>query len=383
MPIESKRRNVLKSIGAIGVIGSIAGCTGTGGGGQSNQTPEPTTTEESSDGGGGGSEETESDPTEEWRKKAMREAEKELDGSELLITTAHQEIQDKWTTTDYSAISDVYAPLVDKINVQIAGDDDTTTKYARANQVGGAGFDLINMGGMFELLPDDNVEFGDLSDVPGVKSLPDQAIIGPTVAAWIDVGGPVYNEETVDSPPEAFDDLLAPEFADGQIVIDFTPPITYIGAYIEQKSEGYIRDIADQKPSFEKILPNATKKCANGEAKVSFVNLATHTFGHIEDGQPLKPTSPDMWFSRPKPVVLSAFSEHPWAAKLWVDYLHRPDNERWLIEDQFGMVSARGNESFPEGVAPLASEQMYSPLGFELGPSELLVRFQELIGAPV
>lgn len=380
-----QRRRFLKQAG-VASIAAIAGCSGSEDGqGGRDQGNEQTTTTQEDDTLPDPEEVSEEEYAEEWRKMASEKAAEELDGENLAMVTTSR--SDHWREKVVQReFEEPYTPLTGKIKPVTGGTDAQQQKYIREEQSGETmsidvvSFNMLDIAG--------ETEFMDLTSVPGFRQAPDKVKVTDFRGAnQIYAYGINYNPEQVDKPPESWEDILDDRFSDGEILLDFTPPTLIAGAMMETLGEDYIKQIEEQDPKQIKSGWGVTKQLGQGAAKVSICDQNHHALRAQRNGLSAEyVANPDVPFWLGKPLGAAARPNHPWATKLYIDFIMRPEH-RDIQALRPGTVSLDGKTTNPEdyeiGEAYQEAGKLWSLKDFDRTPNELTDRWQELLNSPV
>lgn len=376
--MPDSRRRFLKAAGSIGIAGSMVGCLGGGGGSQAS--PTSTATAELDPNAMGQAEYAES-----WRERASERAAEELSDKKLNFLTSFR--SDVWKDTienhDYSG---VYEPLRDSIIMSTLGSDTLETRYARQYAAGGQmSFSIIDFS--VAALVAQGIEFSQIDDIPGYIEQPDDVQFPPfTGASTITGFGVVYNTELVSDPPQTREDLLAPRFADKKILLDWTPSVGSAGPVLLRQSDQWFEDFVAQKPIYGDSTYGVVTETGKGNAHVGFLGMTLHVFRFTEQ-MPLAPVmNPAAWTFRPQPLSLALRPRLPWASRLLMDWLLRPDNDVTPTVLK-GTMAPTFDEANPPEVLDLFDPENYftePQLVDAVGtpPDEMMKAYQKKIGAP-
>lgn len=388
------RRKALKILGA-GSVAGLAGCTGGGDGGDGGSTPASTSTPMAT-------EDPNLSPEEqlaEWRKKASEEAAKELQGGEKLnfYTSSRDQAYLAARTTELASTleqtwvedADLYEPLVDSINNIQGSRGDLVTRYAQENQSGNQIMDLLDGGAGSAIA--EGVPFGDVSQVPTTSLLPDGVIVEYDgkplqVGQYLFPFGVAYNTEEASFAPETYEDVLDPEFSNNSIIADFTPPPDSAIPVLLTQGEDYLKSIADQKPQFVESLFDQVRKTAQGDAKLAWQCLGAQAIQFQNDGLPIELASNNkMWKWAAQWMQFAEEPAHPWAARLFADFLIRPEHKH-IQTGRIGSLSLDTKAANPNNLLELFNpeeNQIWSAGKYDKSVNELLDQYLEAIGAPV
>lgn len=376
---QSNRRRFLKGAGAIGIGGFISGCTGGGGG---DSTPEPTEEETTESGGGGGSPTptpSQEERWEEWRKEKSREAEKE---GGLNVITSIPEWRDAVVNHDFEG--DLYEPLNQaNIRFRVGGAAEMANVYQREVQAGQESTDCMIEGHTHFLLD----ELADISHIPGFQQQPDAVKVPPKMGALgLSGGGLAYNTERVEQAPESYQDLLRPEFADGEIVIDFTPPAMKGYGTMDKAGEDTLRRIArDQNAALIKSLSTSSQRIANGDFKAGPMLSSNHVpvLGeNFDGGQPIDYViDPDVHAWTHSKFGHGQYPANPATADLFMDYCMAKGTHSSINAPFPGAISVYGDDpNKPRLSQCYGGGRIYTPVNVPLTGEEISAKWQEIIG---
>lgn len=384
-----KRRRFLKSVGAVVVGGSIAGCTGgsdggDGGGGGSTTTSQPTTTA-----GGGSTTTTEMSAEEQrqaWREMAAEEAASELEGDETLKFWTQQSSEEFTNKLTQDAnFEGVYEVLDGNVEGIQGAKDTMIQRYIRGVASSGTqDMEVFNMS--FGELVNAGIKLGDMSEIPGYQQIDDhlkyEGVLGPLALRALGLG---YNTELVSPPPSGWSDLTSERFAGKKITIDFTPSADTAAAFLAWKpdkwGEEYVRAIGEQDPIMIRSSFKTTLDTSNGDAWAAFPSVLNHVYRFSSGGAPID------FVRDPEEVIWTLSSlgmahnpKHPWAAKLYIDWvMTHPEQQTAGLAGYMSTDTSVANP--PDLLDTYNGEALIAPEVTD-DPAAVRKRFQELIGAP-
>lgn len=382
MRTNRNRRRFLKGAATVGFAGAFAGCTGGDGGGGGGGVDTPPETEPPQT--------TSTDTTEEgehaeWRKQASREAEKELSDSSLQHIMSVDPWKARIEVQDFGKTNDVFSPLTNSVTPLLGSGETNATRYKQVISAGRAEIDLIT--GQLARIAQE-VEFGDMSNIPGYQQQPDATkTTGPTFASLgMPAVGLGWNTDMVSDPPTAYEDLLDSQWAGKKIALDFTPNATWATYMVEDPDdkygEEYLTALGEQEPKWYKRGPNTTANVGQGTVPVGIFGKIGWRFRY--------PDLPIAVTNDPAGLVwviytmgLSAKPQHPWGAQLYADYLASPIDQNFMLVEK-GRVSPYGEIAWPQDwSSKLDLEQVVTFNDLTMSTSEGTKQFQQLVGAPV
>lgn len=379
---DNTRRAFLKSIGVASFAGVFAGCTQDGGdnlGSAAQQTTKPATTTATQ-----ATTDISALSAEEWRKHASREAEKELQGNqELLFYTAtrSEDYRDNLANAEYSGVCE---PLNSKLNQSTATSSKLESRFQREMKTGSTtNVDLIDASPI-DLMGESL--FLDLSGVPSFQEAPDSVCLRPYIGAqYMYAQGIAYNTDRVSNPPQSYEDLLSDRFAASEIAADMTPTAKVVAAFYTQHGRDFVKKLGTQNMKFIDSKFAMAKSTATGETKISLLPLLPHVQSLKNDGLPIEYVPNNTLYWNTKTIEASAKASHPWAAKLWIDWLMHPDRAN-LQSTRPGAVSIDGSKAKPQNLAKLfdpEKQEVWIGDEFDRPPAEIQRDYLKAIGAPV
>lgn len=377
----SKRRGFLKTLGAVGLAGAVAGCSGGGGDG---------------DGGGGGGDgdggggttvqqttvdESEMSPN-EWRNYKLELAQEELQGSEQIVWATgidDQETLDKF----FSAWTDIWPELEGTILIDNSSPTGIRERYAREAAAGRTTFDVIDLPMTRFVI--DGVPVATLDHIPSFQQAPDFAkyknLLG---ASGFEARTTAYNGDLVSDPPETFDDLFRPEFGDGSITIDYTPSSLAVGAAMEKYGQDRIRELVEQQePRLIESTRTLGQDVALGNTKLGFLSVAHYKlFFNDQQGEPyFNVPGTELWTWRFRNLAKTYQGPHPHATDLFIDTLMNPENPE--IQALHPGVLAMDLETIdPPSWTEHFNGEVWTFAKISVPPEEIVPTYQQLINAP-
>lgn len=350
------RRTFIKAAVAAGITIPIAGCSGDNDADATTSTPMGGDTDDSDDtadrddlgpGDDGWIPQNEKE-YEEWREYASERAAEEIaEHGNLVFAGGTRDAN--YRAQSHETAEGLYEPLNGNIEFLIADPGDHAPRYALELQAGDpTTYDLWNhtVGELYA----DGIPFMDITDVPGWIQAPDAVKWAPVRGALNrSARGLCYNPELVseEEAPETWEDLLDDKWSDRKIVVDYDPG-TFPQHGIEMLGEDYLRQLAEHDLILSDISIDCARLVAQGEAHVGFLPISNHVWTWQAEGEPIAPVlNPEVWFWRQSPIAGSANSNKPWATKLWIDYVMRPE-QAWLQSIRPGSIDLHGNVGNPE-----------------------------------
>lgn len=384
--VPRQRRSFIKKVG-IASIAALAGCSSDGEDGSSGDgsSGDGATTTQKDESLPDPADVGEEQYAEEWRKVASEKATEELNGEKLAIYTTSR--SDQWREAVVQRdFEEPYTALKGKISPVTGATDAQQQKYIRQEQAEGTmDIDVVS----FNILSvASETKFMDLTSIPGYRQVPDKVKLKDWRGAnQVYSYGINYNPDRADDPPETWEDLLDERFSDGEILVDFTPPAVIAGAVMQTLGEDYIRKIEKQNPKQIKSGWGVTKQLGQGAGKVSFADQNHHALRAQRNGLSAEYVStPDVPFWLSKPLTAAVRPKHPWASKLYIDFMMRPEHGD-IQALRPGTVSLDGKTTNPEdydlGNAFQKGGKVWSTDDFDMTPNELSKRWQELLNSPV
>jgi iron(III) transport system substrate-binding protein len=173
-----------------------------------------------------------------------------------------------------------------------------------------------------------------------------------------------WNPEILDNPPKTWMDLCKPEYAGGKIgqVIAESGGTTWTRIMFERQvlGEDYWTKQAATKP---KLFPSSAPLCdavIRGEVALGPI-LMSIVYGKKKDGAPIDMTyGPEGVPITPYGTGIAATSQHPNAAKLWMDWNLSDDGQIASIRDQ-GNLTALRNPPIPTPVFDPKIDKLWTP----------------------
>jgi ABC-type Fe3+ transport system substrate-binding protein len=371
------RRHFLATSG-LASAGLLAGCLGGGSGAGSGGVTTATTSRSTST--EQGTPAVSELSTEAWRELASEKAAEE--GGTVVIASSDKNdgVKEKVYDADFSGFDGVYEPL--SVEPILGQSGELSQRFGREYQADERNIDILEDNGV-PLLAEDGM-FVELGDVPGFVQAPDDVKVPPYIGGkarqiW---GGLYYNTELVSDPPRTYEDLLDERWADGKILLDWTPYPSVGYALLEILGEEYLQKLGEQEPKFEASAFAAQQVVAQGDALVHPFGLLALMYRVKNQGGPLAfVDNPDLFIPAVKSIGISDKARHPWSAKLFLDWLMRPENEA-VQAAALGYVSLYGNVSTPPEFKDVVSGVEAWTDDIPGGSAAVLDRFAGALGAP-
>lgn len=341
----------------------------------------------------------EPDELAEWRKMASERAFEELKGNEQLnyYTSARDQNYLAMRTSNlgdtlrqaWVADAELYQPLVGNINSIAGSRGDLVTRYAQENQAGRQIMDLLEGGAGSAIA--EGVPFGDVTQVPTTGVIPEDNVVpfGGTpqqVALYLFPFGPSVNTEEAAFMPESYEDILDDEFAGNAIIADFTPPPDSVIALLLNQGEDYLRQVADQQPQFVASLFDQVRRTAQGEAKLAWQCLGSQAIQFQNRGLPIElAPNNELWVWAAQWMQIAENPPHPWAARLYTDFLIRPEH-RFIQTGRIGSMSLDFGDANPNRLLNLFDpdeNEVWSAKKYPDSVNTLLDQYLAAMGAPV
>lgn len=381
---HKSRRRFIQAAVATGII-STAGCQGDGDGDTPTDAPDDSTPVPTTAGSMGTPEPADMDP-EQWREHAAEQAAAELDGEELEVWSAIQdeEYQNAITTErDFSGPYDVFNGNLEVVD---GSRGSLATRFAREQQADSLTCDVM-VGELGAVTP--QVDLQTLTAVPGYQATPDNmqatdSLVGYQLMPW----GTSYNPERVNQVPEGYDDFLRDEFAGSEIGTDVSPPGAALIPTLETQGVEYLEQLGEQDISFVDSSFVGTQSLAQGEYKLFFGQFINFTLSFQEQDLPVEIVSnPDVWHMGAQILSSPDPANHPWAARLFIDYMTNPEHKEDVQAGRLGTMSADGTVANPQSVTDLYNpeeDQVWhsGTWGFE-ATTDLINEGIQALGAPV
>lgn len=382
--MRRSRRNLIKTVGALGITTSIAGCSGGNGGngdggGDGGGGGTATTTSTSSGDGAPSPDQFDSEEeyATEWRNYASERAAEELsDGGSL--TYASTFISDPFDARFISnEFEGVYEPLTGNIEAAAAAGDDHRSRYTRFVSAGNAGYDLLDF--FMDRMVADGVPVGDVSGVPGFRAAPDDVTTGNWRGGRMVWARTVqYNTERVD-PPETWEDVL--NVPGDEWIVDFTPDAVGLGAVYEMQGQEFF-DALSEKEGISTVTSGLTigERVANGEAGITMITPSTNRWNFPDGNLELAPGS-DLHTFVTRPLQLSTLSDYPWAAKLAYDYLMNAEHTD-VQAPRGGTMALNLETAEPPEFADYYNDKIWTANDLSMEFQEYYDLWQNAVGSP-
>ncbi|MFB6082203.1 MAG: ABC transporter substrate-binding protein [Halanaeroarchaeum sp.] len=304
--------------------------------------------------GGGGSNSISYDSIEAWRADVSEAAAEELADEDLTFWARNpsaKKVLSKVLNGQPPEGSDVFpagepiiaddspwAPLKGSVTVNEMTPSKQATKYRRQAKTGSVKVDVLT-GDVGKQLQQ-GAPFMDFSKMPAWKRYtPEELKSITSKEAFFSVStlGIVYNEETVDTPPETPLDLLGDAYSE-RIIVDASPPLVVPWLFLDEYQDAvpprfqamgedmtggeFIDGVAAQDPTITRSSYKATLEVGKGAVDASLFTPVPIMYSLQEEGLPVKPVEhPSAFVTSPDGLGVPKEPPHPNAAKLLVDYV--------------------------------------------------------------
>lgn len=229
-----------------------------------------------------------------------------------------------------------------------------TARYSEERTAGSSPADVVTVGdpGFFEAAREKDW-FETDPELPALEDWPaDYYNDGVALLSMIPLGI-TYNTNQVDSPPKTWEDVLDSEYT-GKIQLGDPRNVpAYLQLYallLDEYGDGFLADLAAQKPTIFPSIVNATQTVASGGALLATPGTNPTTLVVKAEGAPidfvaLSPTVGVEFYS-----AIAKKSQHPNAGALFTDFLLTPEGQEAVsVNTVSPLEDIPGTQPMPEG----------------------------------
>jgi len=379
------RRDVLRAGIAAGIVSS-AGCLGNDGGDGNENTSTNT------DGGGGGRDNTPTstvtttsraeqgppnaaESPDEWRKYASEKAKEEGGTVNFWVNRPRESLVNTVVERDFQG---VYKPLSPSLNG--GSSQELYEKYSSEIQANQGTMD-VGLFAYLTLFPVQGVPLADLSNIPGFIDTPDILKDGTQLGAMGLKGADViYNTDRVSDPPTSWDDIVSSRF-EGETITGWDVQTNLKLYWMNHNGEDWLRALGNNADLIDSV-GNAMFSVYEGEFKICPFGVLTPFFK--DQGNPVDYVE-DLTTLIPNPLGIGENPPHPWSARLFFDFLTRPDHA-----EEVQLSVAPGTITNSRDAANPDNEQWRSVMDNDVAAmsrydnvQQQVEQYYNLIGAPV